>query len=91
MTSEVTDLISALRDGTMTLEQVADNFRQRSWPGRKVAEPDSYLELAAAAERDPEPDTPGSFDDVTAAYDRGEISHAQYRVLANAAAESHVS
>ena len=31
---------------------------------------------------------PGSMDDVTAAYDRGEISREQYRALAHAVAES---
>jgi hypothetical protein len=31
---------------------------------------------------------PGSFDDVLAAYDRGDLSRTQYRVLAEAAAES---
>jgi hypothetical protein len=44
--------------------------------------------LFAAAQQDPEPDVPGSFDEVTAAYDRAEITRAQYRVLAEAAAES---
>jgi len=46
------------------------------------------MDLAAAALRDPEPDIPGSFDDVVAAYDRGELTHSQYRVLAEAVAES---
>ena len=53
MSSEVTDLINALRDGSMTLEQVAQRFRQRSWPRRTTPLPTSYLELAAAAQQDP--------------------------------------
>ena len=44
--------------------------------------------MAAAALEDPEPDVPGSFDEVIAAYDRGELTRAQYRTLAEAVAES---
>jgi hypothetical protein len=46
------------------------------------------MELAAAANRDPDPDVPGSFDEVVGAYDRGEITRTQYRVLAQAVAEA---
>ena len=88
MSSEVTDLITALRDGTMTLDQVAERFRQRPWPPRAAPPPATYLELATAAQQDPPPDVPGSFDEVTAAYDRGELTRAAYRQLAEAAAES---
>lgn len=88
MSSEVTDMITALRDGTLTLDQVAERFRQRSWPPRTTPPPATYLELAAAAQQDPPPDVPGSFDEVTAAYDRGELTRAAYRQLAEAAAES---
>jgi len=88
MSSEVTDLIDALRDGSMTLEQVAQRFRQRSWPRRTTPLPVTYLELAATGQQDPEPDIPGSVDEVTAAYDRGELDRLQYRTLAEAAAES---
>ena len=88
MTSEVTELIAALKDGSMSLDEVARRFRERSWPRRKKPAPATYLEMAAAAEEDPEPYVPGSFDDVLAAYDRGELSRAQYRALAEAAAES---
>ena len=88
MTSEVTGLLAALKDGSMSLDEVARRFRERSWPRRKKPAPATYLEMAAAAEEDPEPYIPGSFDDVLAAYDRGELSRAQYRALAEAAAES---
>jgi hypothetical protein len=88
MSSEIPELIAALRDGSMTLEQVAERFRQRSWPPRTTPPPATYLELAAAAQQDPPPDVPGSFDEVTAAYDRGELTRAAYRRLAEAAAES---
>jgi hypothetical protein len=88
MTSEVSDLIAALREGSMSLEAVAQRFRERSWPRTRGPLPTSYLEMAAAAQRDPEPHVPGSFDDVVAAYDRGELNRTQYRVLAKAAAES---
>jgi hypothetical protein len=86
--SEVTELITALRAGDMSLDQVAERFRHRSWPRRATPPPATYLELAAAAQQDPEPDVPGSFYEVTAAYDRGELNRTQYRTLAEAAAES---
>jgi hypothetical protein len=88
MSSEVADMITALKHGTMTLDQVARRFRDRSWPEPAVSEPKTYLELAIRALEDPEPHMVGSFDDVTAAYDRGEISSAQYQVLSEAVADS---
>ena len=88
MTSEVSDLIKALRDGTMTLDEVAQRFRERQWLRRKRPPPASYLEMAARAQEDPEPYDPNSFDDVTAAYHRGELSDSQYDTLAEAMAES---
>jgi hypothetical protein len=88
MTSEVSDLVEALRNGTMTLEQVALRFRERKWPRRRRSPPASYLEMAARAQEDPEPYDPNSFDDVTAAYHRGELSDYQYDTLVEAMAES---
>ncbi len=88
MTSEVSDLIKALRDGTKTLDEVAQRFRERQWPRRRRPPPASYLEMAARAQEDPEPYDPNSFDDVTAAYHRGELSDNQYDTLAEAMAES---
>ena len=88
MTSEVTDLMSALREGSMSLDEVAQRFCARSWPRRAKPRPSTYLEMAAQAQEDPEPDVPGSFDEVTAALYRGEISDEQYEVLAQAMAES---
>jgi hypothetical protein len=88
MASEVVDLIHALRDGIMSLEDVAQRFRERTWPASKKAPPASYLEMARRAMEDPEPDVPGSFDEVAAAYHRGELTRPQFRVLAEAAAES---
>jgi len=88
MSNEVLDLITALRDGTMTLDEVAERFRERSWPRRNIGKADSYLDLAAAAERDPDPYLEGSFDDVAAAFHRGDLSDGQYEALAQAMAES---
>ncbi len=86
--SEVDDLIAALRAGSLSLDDVARRFRDRIWPDTAVPARPSYLDLAAAAQRDPEPDLPGSFDEVTAAYDRGELTRQEYRTLARAAADS---
>jgi hypothetical protein len=88
MSTDVTELIVALQNGSMTLEEVADRFRERSWPRRNTERADTYLDLAAAAERDPDPYLEGSFDDVAAAFHRGELSDVQYEALAQAMAES---
>jgi len=88
MSSEVAELIAALRSGSISLEEVARRFRERSWPRSRGREPQTYLELAAAAQEDPEPLVPGSFDEVAAAYHRGDLSRPDYRVLAEAAAEA---
>ena len=88
MTSEVSEMLKALRDGTMTLEQVAQRFREREWPRRRRPSAASYLEMAARAQEDPEPYVPGSFDDVAAAFHRGDLSGFEYRVLSEAVAES---
>jgi hypothetical protein len=89
MTStDITDLLTALHAGTMSLDEVADRFRKRSWPRRATSLPATYMELAARAQEDPEPDIPGSFAEVTAALYRGEITGDTYEVLAQAMAES---
>jgi hypothetical protein len=88
MSDEVLDLITALSDGTMSLDDVAQRFSERSWPRRRAAPPANYLEMAAAAQRDPEPDIPGSFDEVDAAYQRGKLTDYQYDVLAEAMSEA---
>ena len=88
MNSDVTDLIAALRDGSMSLEELVSRFRERSWPRTRKPIPASYLEMAAAAQEDPDPYVSGSFDEVAAAYRRGELTRPEYRALAEAAAES---
>jgi hypothetical protein len=88
MTTEVVDLIKELRAGTMTLDEVAQRFRERKWPRRRRPAPTSYLEMASRTMEDPEPYDPESFDDVTAAYHRGELSDDEYDTLAGAMAES---
>lgn len=85
--SEVTELIQAFRNGELSLEEVAQRFRERDWPRRRHLEPATYLEMAAASERDPEPDVPGSFDEVYAALDRRELTDDQFQVLQDAALE----
>ena len=88
MTSEVTDLLAALRDGTMSLDDVARRFRDRSWPRPATPRPTTYLELATRAQEDPDGEVPGSFDEVTAALYRGDISDGDYEILAQAMAAS---
>jgi len=88
MSSDVTELIAALRDGTMSLDDVAQQFRERTWPRRELGQTTNYIEMAAAAERDPDPYIEGSFDDVAAAFHRGDLSDSEYEVLAQAMADS---
>jgi hypothetical protein len=84
--TEVGDLVAALRTGSMSLEEVADRFRRRAWPRAHPAEPATAAQRAE--HRDPGADVPGSYDEVTTAYDRGELTSEQYRVLSEAAAEA---
>jgi hypothetical protein len=88
MSSEIPELIAALRDGRMTLDQVAERFRRRSWPRRAGPLPTTHLERAAAAQQDPGPYRSGSFDDVAAAHQEGMLSDDEYEVLSAAVAES---
>ncbi len=88
MSSDVYELISALRDGRLTLDEVAQQFRERTWPRRRWSRSATANDLARAELEDPEPYLPGSFDDVTVAYHRGELTDHQYDVLALAMAES---
>jgi hypothetical protein len=88
MSNEVVDLIAGLRNGTITIEQLAQEFRERTWP-RSAPEPAStYLELAQREQDDPSPYVQGSFDDVSAALHRGDLSQDEYKILAEAAAAS---
>jgi hypothetical protein len=88
ITTEVTELIAALQNGSLSLDEVAQRFRERTWPRTRKPVPASYAEMAAAAQDDPEPYVPGSFDELAAAYRRGELTRPQYRTLAEAVAES---
>ena len=88
MTSEVTDLLAALRNGSLSLDEVVQRFRDRSWPRRATPAPSTYLELAARAQEDPDANVPGSFDEVTAALYRGDITDDDYEALAQAMAAS---
>lgn len=88
MTSEVTDLIAALRAGTMSLDQVAQRFRERRWP--ETESPESPTEPAGGSHAldDPGAHVPGSFEDVAAALHRHELTPDEYEVLAKAATDS---
>ncbi len=82
--SDVSECIAALRAGWMSLDEVAERFRQRDWPTARRPVPTSYGEMAQ--QQDVEPDIPGSYDDVTAAYDRGDLTSEEYIVLSDAVA-----
>lgn len=86
--TEVTQILDDLRDGKLSLQEVADLFRQRHWPRVRKEPPSDYLELARRAQEDPDPYVPGSFDDVDAAYFRHELTDDQFEVLQEAVLES---
>lgn len=88
MSNEVTDLIAALRAGSISLDQLAQDFRERRWPRAAPQPAATYIELAEREQQDPEPHVPGSFDDVAAAFHRGDLSRDEYKILADAAAAS---
>lgn len=88
MSSEVTELIDALKQGSISVNEVARRFRERPWPATRGPKPETYLERAIADEADPDPLIPGSFDEVAAAYHRGDISIEVYHTLSEAAADS---
>jgi hypothetical protein len=86
--SEVTDLIDSYKTGELTLEQLAQRFRARHWPVIEPSPPSSYLEMAARAEEDPRPAVPNSYDDVTSAYARGDLTREEYDLLSEAVLEA---
>ena len=88
MSNEVKDLLNALHEGDITLDEVAQRFRARRWPRRQKNDPASYLDMAAAELQDPDPYIPGSFDDVAAAYHQKKITRDQFRVLGDAVADA---
>jgi hypothetical protein len=85
--SDVTAMIAAYRRGELTLDELAQRFRARSWPSRRLSPP--TLDEAYKRElKDPEPIAEGSFDEVASAYLQGEISIKEYDILARAAGET---
>lgn len=82
--SDVAECIAALRAGWLSLDEVAERFRQRNWQVARRPVPTSYAEIAQ--QQDVEPDVPGSHDEVTAAYDRGDLTSHEYWVLSDAVA-----
>ncbi|MEP7026431.1 MAG: zeta toxin family protein, partial [Actinomycetota bacterium] len=79
--SAVTTMIASYRAGRLTLDDLRLEFRARRWATVPAVCPPG-LEPASAAIDDPEPYVPGSFDDVTLAYDLGQLSGTEYALLA---------
>ncbi|MDQ2874784.1 MAG: hypothetical protein M3Y33_08340 [Actinomycetota bacterium] len=88
MSNEITALITALNSDELSLDQVAQKFRERSWPATTPPAPVTQAEWEARLMADPDPYVAGSFDDVAAAFFRGDITLDQYSVLSEAAAAS---
>jgi hypothetical protein len=86
--SEVIDLIDQYKAGGLTLDELAQRFRSRQWPQTGRSQPQSYREMAARAQEDPEPYVPGSWDDVAAAFHQGVLTRDEFRVLKAAVLEA---
>lgn len=84
--TEVAWLLAELRAGKVNIDEVAARFRRRDWPATRRQAPATYDEMAA--QQDVDVDVPGSLDEVTAAYDRGELTSDEYRVLSDAVADA---
>jgi hypothetical protein len=85
--SDVTDMIAAYGRGELTLDELAQRFRDRAWPPRRLSS--SALQEAYKREtEDPEPIAEGSFDEVASAYLQREISIEEYDILARAVGET---
>lgn len=84
--SDIAEGIAALRAGRLSLEELAERFRQRTWTLVRREAPRSWAERAERL--DPPPDVPGSVDEVTNAYDDGLLSWHEYRTLSHAAADA---
>jgi hypothetical protein len=85
--SDITDMIAAYGRGELTLDELAQRFRDRTWPPRRLSSsglPEAYKRET----EDPEPIAEGSFDEVASAYLQGEISIDEYDVLARAAGDT---
>jgi hypothetical protein len=82
-------LIESYRSGELTLNELAEKFRARRWPSTtRRPPPDSYLEMAARAQEDPDTDVPDSFGDVEAAFFRHDLSIEEFQVLKAAVLEA---
>lgn len=86
--SEVTDLIGRYKAGELTLDELVQRFRTRRWPRPVPLPPSSYLDMARRSQEDPRPDVPDSYDEVTAAYARRDLTREEYDVLSDAILEA---
>jgi hypothetical protein len=87
--SEVTDLIDRYKSGELALDELAQKFRTRQWPVTiRRPPPNSYLEMAARAQEDPDSDVPNSFGDVEAAFFRHDLTIEEFEILRTAVLEA---
>jgi Zeta toxin len=78
---EIPGLVTAYRDGQLTLDGLARRFRDRPWPTVPPTCPPGAAAAALAID-DLEPWQPGSFDEVVLACDLGILSDTDYAALA---------
>jgi hypothetical protein len=86
--SDVTDLLGQLSDGSVTVADVADQFRRRQWPSAAKPDTTDYTALARRTVTDPDAPPPGSFLEVAAAWHDGTLTDDQFTALAQAAADA---
>ena len=79
---DLASLLAALKSGECTIDAAATAL-----PGLLVRPEPKKGDPMAQMTEDGDPFEPGTFDDVSAAYARGELTNAQYATLAEAAAQ----
>jgi hypothetical protein len=82
---EVSEVIAALQDGQMTVEEAAEDFRGRDWP---TTPPAPTVNGIIDERADPEVEPSGSFSEVEQAFVEGRLDQETYGTLAEAAAEA---
>jgi len=86
---EVNDLLGRYKSGELSLDELAQRFRNRRWPrSAPPVRPKTYVEMATRAQEDPGSDVPDSFDDVEAAFFRNDLSIEEYETLRTAMREA---
>ena len=86
--TDIRDLLDALSENRMSLNEVAQRFREHKWIRAKRSGSQSNMDWLASHLDDAGPPLSGSFDEVSTAFHEHRITRDQYRVLSEAAADA---